>query len=218
MIKYIAFFIFLIPLAVSAQDGYYFLFLNTNPTRAELSKKETDSLQEGHMANMARMANEGKLVVAGPFEGGGGIFILKTGDFREAQSWILTDPAIQAGRYRLELLPFEARTGTPCLASEDSPMAKFNFIRYEPYLTKFNIQKSPVLFQDHDDYLEKVKAAHDVVSEGIFTPNDGGILILRGAPDKELIMQDPAVKEGMLQPVFKELWLAEGSFCHTTDE
>lgn len=203
---------------LQAQEGYYFLFLNSNPSKPELSKSAVDSLQKAHIDNIGRLARENKLLVAGPFEGGGGLFILNTSEFHEAQNWILTDPAIQAGRYLLELMPYKPRINIPCLASEDSPMSMFTFVRYEPYLTKFNVQQSAQLFQAHDEHLKKVIKDHDVITEGIFVPNDGGILILKGDLNEELIMQDPAVLDGILYPEIKKLYMAEGSFCEVKNE
>lgn len=197
----------------SQEATHYFLFLESNPGRPELPPAQVDSLQQAHLENIGKLAREGKLVVAGPFEGGGGIFILNTGNFEEAEKWVQTDPAVQAGRFKLELLPWKTRVGKPCLASPDAEMAKFSFIRYEPHQTKFNIRQAPLLFKAHDDYMKKVLEAHDVVTEGLFVPNDGGVLIVEGEPDRELIMNDPAVRDGILYPVFREIWLSRGSFC-----
>lgn len=50
---------------------------------------------KGHMANINRLAKEGKLIVAGPFDGGG-VFILNTTSTDEARLWLNTDPGVQA--------------------------------------------------------------------------------------------------------------------------
>src|SRR6478735_2054305 len=49
-----------------------FVFLHHKTDKAELPKEQVDKIMEGHMANIQKMAKEGKLLVAGPFEGGGG--------------------------------------------------------------------------------------------------------------------------------------------------
>ena len=49
---------------IQAQYGdgrYTFVFLNTNPDRAELPKEQVDSLQAGHMANINRLVKEQKM-------------------------------------------------------------------------------------------------------------------------------------------------------------
>lgn len=68
--------------------------------------EETKQLQAGHMANINKMATEGKLLLAGPMAGKGelrGIFVFDTDDVKKAQEWCDQDPAVKAGRLRLEL-------------------------------------------------------------------------------------------------------------------
>jgi uncharacterized protein YciI len=67
---------------------------------------ETNKIQEGHLANINRLAEAGKLVLAGPFYDGGerrGVFIFKVDSLDEAQKLTDTDPAVIAGRLRIEL-------------------------------------------------------------------------------------------------------------------
>jgi len=64
-------------------------------------------LQMAHLANISRMAEEGKLVMAGPFFGNQdlrGIYIFNVGSVEEAEELTNTDPAIQAGVLRMELM------------------------------------------------------------------------------------------------------------------
>lgn len=58
------------------------------------------------MANIGRLAEEGKLVVAGPFFGNDelrGIYIFNVSNIEEAEKLTNTDPAIQAGSLIMEL-------------------------------------------------------------------------------------------------------------------
>jgi hypothetical protein len=43
----------------------------------------------------------------------------------------------------------------------------------------------------------------------------GGILILQGDHDAEMIGNDPAVAAGVLSYEVKKWWVAEGAFCET---
>jgi uncharacterized protein YciI len=61
------------------------------------------------MANINRLAEEGKLIVAGPFEDNGelrGIFVFNVATLEEAKTLTETDPAVQAGRLIMELHPW----------------------------------------------------------------------------------------------------------------
>ncbi len=77
---------------------YYFVELITNADRPELPKDQVDSIQRAHMAYMARMAEKGQLMLAGPFEGGGGIFVLNVPTREAAEDLAGRDPAVSAGR------------------------------------------------------------------------------------------------------------------------
>ena len=71
--------IFFLPFVTSAQTPeLIFVFLNKRIDKAELPEGEVKKIMEGHMANIERLSKEGKLISAGPFDGGGGIFIFKS--------------------------------------------------------------------------------------------------------------------------------------------
>jgi hypothetical protein len=52
-----------------------------------------------------------------------------------------------------------------------------------------------------------------VVTEGVFGNNDGGILVMKGAIQREVIEADPGIQEGLLEFQIKELYIAKGAFC-----
>jgi uncharacterized protein YciI len=87
---------------------YVMAFLKAGPNRDQ-DDSTARELQAAHMANINRMAEEGKLVVAGPFLDNGelrGIYIFNVKTVEEAQALTETDPAIQAGRLVMELHPW----------------------------------------------------------------------------------------------------------------
>lgn len=87
---------------------YVMAFLKTGPTPPDDPERARD-LQAAHMANIRRMAEEGQLVLAGPFMDDGdirGIYLFATDDLHEASEWTATDPAIQAGSLVMELHPW----------------------------------------------------------------------------------------------------------------
>jgi uncharacterized protein YciI len=75
----------------------------------------TEELQKAHMANINRLAELKKLVVAGPFGDDGrlrGIFVFRVDTLAEAKALTETDPAVKAGRLALELHPWQVPEGT----------------------------------------------------------------------------------------------------------
>ena len=90
---------------------YVFCLLKSG-TNTTASKEETKKLFEGHIANIGKLAKEGKLVVAGPFMKNDrnyrGIYIFNVETIEEAQALVATDPAINAKLLEAELTPWYA--------------------------------------------------------------------------------------------------------------
>lgn len=87
---------------------YVLAFLLAGPNRNQ-SDEEAARLQKAHLANIARLGDEGRLVVAGPFLDDGplrGIYVFAVESVEEARRLTETDPAIQAGRLKMELHPW----------------------------------------------------------------------------------------------------------------
>jgi uncharacterized protein len=87
---------------------YVMALLKAGPNRDHDADTAAE-LQRGHMQNIARLASEGKLLLAGPFLHGGelrGVFVFDVEDIEEARRLTASDPAIQAGRLEMELLPW----------------------------------------------------------------------------------------------------------------
>jgi uncharacterized protein YciI len=85
--------------------SYVFVILKTGP-KGDLTKEESSKLFAGHMANIKRLAAEGKLVVAGPFQENAnhyeGLFVFNVKTVKEAEALLVTDPAVAAGRFSYE--------------------------------------------------------------------------------------------------------------------
>ncbi len=84
---------------------YVLAFLKRGPNQ-DLDSLRKMELQAAHMANITRMAEEGKLVLAGPFFGNDdlrGIYIFDVQSLQEAEDLTNSDPAIQAGSLVMEL-------------------------------------------------------------------------------------------------------------------
>ena len=194
-------------------NKYSFVFLNKKSDAAQLPKEQLDKIMEGHMANINRLAKEGKLIAAGPFEGGGGIFILNTSSIDEAKQWLSTDPGVKANRWDIEIFPYVPRVGSVCAVGEPYEMVTYQFIRFKPNISKSTAPDYPKIFYKHDTHVKELEKSGNIVTEGIFGEFDGGILVLKGELPKEALESDPAVQEGLLELDIKQLWIAKGSFC-----
>src|SRR5687768_17161437 len=181
--------------AMSQDKSYIFVFLNKNPDAEKLTKEESAKIMEGHMANINRLAKEGKLLAAGPFEGGGGIFVFATQSVDEAKEWLSTDPGVKAQRWSIELFPYTPRVGGICPVREPYEMILYSFVRFNAVVSKFNASTYPQIIQKHDAYLKQLAQTGNVVTEAIFGDHDGGILVMKGEVNREVFESDPGVQE-----------------------
>jgi uncharacterized protein YciI len=203
-------FILIRTLSWAQEKQYTFVFLHSRKDKPELPKEELDKLMEGHLANINRLAAEGKLVAAGPFDGGGGLFVLNTTSTDEANTWLRTDPGIQANRWRVEVLPY---TGAICAVKEPYEMVSYSFIRFKSNIHKETVGDYATLLKNHEAYVKQLSANSQFITRGSFGDAEGSILVLKGDVQTEALENDPAVKGGTLLFEIKKLWIAKGSFC-----
>jgi uncharacterized protein YciI len=89
---------------------YVLAILKTGPNDATIKGEERTKLFQGHFANMTRLANEGKLAVAGPFgqndKSFRGLFILAVPNVEAAKALADTDPTVKAGVFVVEYVPW----------------------------------------------------------------------------------------------------------------
>jgi len=97
-------------------ESVYFGFLKKGPNRKEGDgdTPEIKKLQDAHIANIVRLANMKKVVMAGPFGDDGelrGIFVFRVASMKEAQDLAATDPMIKIDRLRIDLHPWQVPVG-----------------------------------------------------------------------------------------------------------
>lgn len=87
--------------------SYVLVILQTGEKDSEIVDKEKrGEYFKGHFANMSRLAEEGKLVLAGPLAENApnrGLFILNVESLEEAEKLVKTDPAVKAGIFTYSL-------------------------------------------------------------------------------------------------------------------
>lgn len=81
-------------------------FLYSGDRVSEYSAEERAEIQKGHLANINKLVDMGKMILAGPFFGNDamrGIFVFDVDSKEEAEKLTNTDPAVIAGVLKMEL-------------------------------------------------------------------------------------------------------------------
>jgi uncharacterized protein len=197
-------------------EKYQFGFLKRGPNWTSENTPEVKKIQEGHMANINKMAKAGKLLAAGPIADDGeirGIFIFKAASLEEAQSLANEDPAIKSGRLTLEIQNWVGPRGIGAKIQEEmktTPNPKFTMTKYYLVLLKRGPKTVDVstpdghkLLMEHLANVKKMMAARTFLSAGNFEGKGdlrGIFVIAAGSPEeaKTIADADPAVKAGDL--------------------
>jgi uncharacterized protein YciI len=95
-------------------DNYVVGFFVRGPKWTPEATAETRKIQEEHLANLRRMAELGKLIVAGPFTANNerlrGMMIFRA-SLEEAKQLVAEDAAVKSGRLAIEFYPWFAGKG-----------------------------------------------------------------------------------------------------------
>jgi len=109
---------------------YYWVILKTGPNKID-DKMVTDSLFRGHMQNINRLAEMGKLVLAGPLEENAktyrGIFILSVSSLEEANALLESDPVIKSKIMETEIYKWYGTAAMPLILKFHDKLAKQKF-------------------------------------------------------------------------------------------
>jgi len=103
-------------------------FLKRGPNH-NIPKEEAAKLQAAHMENINKMAEAGKLVLAGPFFGNGdlrGLYIFDVRSIEEAEKLTNSDPAIKAGSLEMELFEWYGSAAVMAIPELHYKVAKKN--------------------------------------------------------------------------------------------
>ena len=106
---------------------YVIAFLYRGDRVQEYTEEQRAEIQAGHMANINRLAEEGKLVMAGPFFGNEelrGLFFFAVESLEEAQKLTASDPAIEAGVLKMDLKEWYGSAALMLMSDLHSKVAK----------------------------------------------------------------------------------------------
>lgn len=110
--------------------NYVLAMLKTGPNDATVKGDARTAAFKGHFDNMNRLADEGKLAVAGPFNDPEkkyrGLFILAVTTVAEAKALAETDPAVKAGIFVVEYVPWFGSASLMATGEIHKKIAKTN--------------------------------------------------------------------------------------------
>lgn len=109
---------------------YVLALLKPGPNQDQ-DQETAQQLQQAHLANIRRLAESGQLVLAGPFmpneQDLRGIYVFDVATVEAAKQLTETDPAIQAGRLRMELIPWYGSATLPMINQWHKKISKKSF-------------------------------------------------------------------------------------------
>ena len=106
---------------------YQVAFYRKGPAWVPSTTDEHKKLQADHLAHIGKMADTGKLILAGPFGDNSdlrGMLIFRVDSAEEAKALAEQDPAVKAGRLVLEWHPWFAAKNITVTAKKEGGAAK----------------------------------------------------------------------------------------------
>jgi uncharacterized protein YciI len=108
------------------------MFFITGKSSAGIEKSDLEKMQSAHLANLTRLYNEGKALIAGPLADPEkrlrGIVLLKLKDREDVRSCFRTDPYIQSGLMKIEAHPVMFDTGGIGRAKEPMQLGRYALV------------------------------------------------------------------------------------------
>jgi uncharacterized protein YciI len=126
-------------------ETYVLCYLKNGPKTGQGTREERQEIFRGHMSNMQTLAEQGKLVIAGPFDAPRdktwrGIFVLTAKTADEATAITATDPGVKAGEFSTEMVVMRGSDVLHQTAELDRK-AKENLPPQQPGQPPANIRK-----------------------------------------------------------------------------
>lgn len=195
----------MIPLLGKAQpnNNLFFVFLNTNPDKEVLDSCRIAELQAKHLANIERLYQEGKIIAAGPFYSGGGLFVFKEKSLLAVEKLVQTDPAIAANRFKLEIYPLEISFGKIAPYTKPLEMTTLVFIRLSENAKIKTKKQLKVLHR---------KFGKQIRFSAYFMNEKGGFVVLDADFNTVKEELEKGVNSWANVLSVKQLYVAEGTF------
>ena len=103
-------------------DGFTVCLLVLRPDAPDLDERAANELQDAHLAHLAALHEAGHLLAAGPLrdERLRGLSLFRV-DAERARELAEQDPAVKAGRFSIEIIPWMVPAGAMSFAQARFP-------------------------------------------------------------------------------------------------
>jgi uncharacterized protein YciI len=208
---------------VAAQDKMvtFYLCLLVTPANPAKAPADMAQLQIDHLANLKRIMESGKGVIAGPIAEEGplrGILVLRVNSVDEARAIVDTDPAVKAGQLAIEIHPWYAADGImkPLFNPADLSTYYFGFLKKGAAWTAERTPETQKIQEGHMAHLNASAKTGKLVIAGPMGDNGDirGILVYKTSTVEEaraIAEADPAVEAGRLRVELHKWFVTRGA-------
>lgn len=218
---------FFVGLTLYSQTHYYVVFLRPDPARKTLEKADGERIQAAHMANIGKMARDGILVAAGPFEDTprtiSGIFVFTLDSLESAKRIAAQDPTVLEHRNMVDVHGWQ---GPPGIGVEYSRLHQADpktpenmqvhplFMLYRGPAWERQSTERDSLLHAHSQYTAQLREHGKLSAGGSVEAADDllDLVVFKALPDDEaqhLMQDDPAVKAGLLRVEHHRWWCSD---------
>lgn len=205
------------------KEKLFWVFLTAGKSLEGVDRKEVEAMQTEHLGNFRRLAEEGKLVTAGPLSDPEnvlrGIVVLKSSQAESLIDMFDLDPFVKQGYMKVESCPMKFELGKIHTSVAPKGMEQLTLAILEVNL---DAKEKPDagLMQQTTSYLKSQYETKKIdLSVRLFNVSDvtgyGQILIFPNQESPEsitqILNQIPAVKEGFWKPKTMPIFMGKGS-------
>jgi uncharacterized protein YciI len=186
---------------------YQLVILKKGPAFTSPQNEQTKKIMDGHVAHMMKLGAAGESLASGPVIDSGdmaGIMVMRAPSPEKARELEADDPAIEAGHFVMEVMPFMAPEGwfKPWAHPFAQETVYFGFLNSGPNRGQ-DAATAQQLQKDHLAYMQGQSEQGKLVLAGPFVEGGvrRGIVVYRVATMEEAQSRasgDPMIKAGRL--------------------
>ncbi len=196
----------------------YWIFLTTGRSTDGVPTEDVRKMQKAHIANFGRLADEGKLLTAGPMRDPDGVLrgivIVRATDRSAVNQMFDQDPYVTEGY--MKVVPHEARIDHGGIVAKVKPetLEEFRIVILSDPKEVSDSKKEPP--EGQAGYVANLSEVGTILLASTFVGKGGRrfVWIAKGQDNlKQLVDGSPAVSDGGLEYRIIPLYLAKGSLA-----